>query len=919
MLMALEELQTEFGMFCLLSPIHVYSLYLATESPLALQEDQPALEAQEATESRVNAQQPTPPAEVSVNETPAQLPVYESLSTPPLPSSQALSIKTGQNKLLAIAYKQHELEKKKENERRISNMIRRSRQMRQAEAEDQEEEKALSDCDDEEWARRYPSVMERINNPKPFIPPRNFDYRKRVAGGSAISVVRDTEHKAAATREKGNTCMPSLKLPPDSFTISSRLAALSARGLTDNGVIVAISASLDWFENNPSIPPPTAAEMTSMLKDFAQSKQALRSQAAANTPLQIAQNSTTDATLNAEEQAADDDLPKALSPSKLGYEQTAVNEQDDSEIERDASLAADNKDTRVDITEPYTPPQQREAASTWANALSAGAIGSLIRTPLNWFMRRERAQQNISATEPRPARSKTDITGSTKPLKRAHRRDTPAHGSKVLQVESSSSHARNTNLPPATTTQSTPTPASRLDHRGKRNSHAKITDLPPATPSPTSTHTPASNPRHRGRPDSHLPVHLRGTRFDDLPPEWQAVSQHMKKPSDEPTPLTDQEKADLVQLLEVAKKTRADRAAKERVERTVREQQRILEGSEVSPEERVRVKRKRGVSFSADVSDSSSEEEDVKGAYLSTRATGNRNPGQESFIMRKKRRSVYDRNASPKKSYLKRSTSGSSEESNIENGHPAKKPRRDEREETVTAEDREFIEAVIKQPAAPPFTIHEAYQDRPDRARPCSFITMPPSRLAEIKEERRKWDEFHATHEDPNMQDQLNKLFKFWGDMEMKKNIFAANPLLKEASPYDSLNRYYAPQPDRTDSHYEPESKRVQFREPEQESNEESNQEEEPLQEVSNERLNKAREQALKYKPKIPSGLSKTKIMSPIHDKTIQGAITDLEVAAAIASIPENEIIAEGFGKVSFHKEGTISREATKVGQPNFT
>ena len=555
MLSALNELESDLGMFCFCCPLYIRSLHLVKASPPSSQEGQPAEEVQEATESRANAQQPTPPAEI---------PLTETMSTPPPLSSQIPQANMQED--VALTRAKHDLEMRKENNRRIASYIRRSRQRRQEEAEDDEEEKALSDCDDEEWARRYPIAMENVKNPTPFIPKCNFDYEKWISGSSAMFVVRDIKHKDTATRNKGSPRMSSLNFTPGSFNSSTHLPALGARGLTDIGVIVAISASLDWYEKNPSSPAPTAAEMTSMLEKFARSKQTQAKQPQAPNPIpqQTSQNPVTDDPLKSPKRSADDE---ASSPSQSERDQTLVNDEEEIEAGHDGDIGTNIEDNRVDPTEPQTPPEQQqpETARTWATALSASVIGSVLRKPVNWFTRRDHARQNVPATEPRPVKAKMNSARSAMPRNRLRHHDTPAHSSKALPAKTS--------------------------------------------PSPSASPTPASRQPPRGRPDSHLPVHLRGVRYEDLPSEWQAVSQHMKRA--EPAPVEDEdEPVDFAALLEIAKKTRAERDLKEKADRLALERKR----SATSSGERVRSAKLGHSTYGipADMDESSSSEEDTQ-------------------------------------------------------------------------------------------------------------------------------------------------------------------------------------------------------------------------------------------------------------------------------------------------------------------
>ncbi len=95
----------------------------------------------------------------------------------------------------SLANAQRQLDRKKKNERRISDMIRRYGTRRH---EEEEDEKALSECDDDEWEERYSAVMEQARNPTPFIPTSTGEWQKWVPGSTAMFVVRDPKQKDTA-------------------------------------------------------------------------------------------------------------------------------------------------------------------------------------------------------------------------------------------------------------------------------------------------------------------------------------------------------------------------------------------------------------------------------------------------------------------------------------------------------------------------------------------------------------------------------------------------------------------------------------------------------------------------------------------------------------------------------------------------
>lgn len=76
-------------------------------------------------------------------------------------------------------------------------MIRSYQTMRD---EEEEEAKALSECDDEEWEERYSTVMEQARNPTPFIATSKGDWEKWVPGSTGMFVVREPSKKDIAVR-----------------------------------------------------------------------------------------------------------------------------------------------------------------------------------------------------------------------------------------------------------------------------------------------------------------------------------------------------------------------------------------------------------------------------------------------------------------------------------------------------------------------------------------------------------------------------------------------------------------------------------------------------------------------------------------------------------------------------------------------
>jgi hypothetical protein len=67
--------------------------------------------------------------------------------------------------------------------------------------EEEEDEKALSECDDDEWEERYSTVMAQARNPTPFISKSKNESEKWVPGSTAIFVVREPKQKDLAVNE----------------------------------------------------------------------------------------------------------------------------------------------------------------------------------------------------------------------------------------------------------------------------------------------------------------------------------------------------------------------------------------------------------------------------------------------------------------------------------------------------------------------------------------------------------------------------------------------------------------------------------------------------------------------------------------------------------------------------------------------
>jgi len=131
-------------------------------------------ESDQSSEHRGNQQQPTPPAEI------------------PSPQKIASPVK-GRNASMRDdgipSPTLEEMEKKRRDERRISNFIRINRRAR----EEEEEEKALSDCEDDEWARRFPlALLSYGNRSNPSRKPSS-SHVHWIPGSKAMFVVRGNQ------------------------------------------------------------------------------------------------------------------------------------------------------------------------------------------------------------------------------------------------------------------------------------------------------------------------------------------------------------------------------------------------------------------------------------------------------------------------------------------------------------------------------------------------------------------------------------------------------------------------------------------------------------------------------------------------------------------------------------------------------
>ncbi len=685
--------------------------------------------------------------------------------------------------------------------------------------------------------------------------------------------------------------MPPLTFNSGFFTTTSRLAALGARPLTDFGTIVAVSSSLDWYEKNPSIAAPSAAEMNAMLDEFARAKQAQQSQALNPVILRDLQDPVSDAPQTPKAHVASEDFADVPNPSVSDDYDSNIDDLNERGMEQNGDLAADVENNRIEPTEPQTPQQQRqpEGSRTWASALSARAIGSVIRTPLNWFTGRD-AIQNISATEPGPVSAEPDVTRPTRSPQKSHSRGTPAQSSKTLPAKNSSFNDIGATL---------------------------------ALDSPTPN---ASQPR-RGRPDSHLPVHLRGVLFEDLPLEWQAVSQHLKKPEQPQAEDGEEEPVDMEYLLATAKRTRKERDRKELQEQAklIAQKQRDLESDDEFLGDHVDRKGKKRVTFSpqktysaklghstfgmpANIDDTSSEEEhEVLGP-----------------------RTHFGRNSRPMKSCLKRSyrqptSEDYDEEAHGESGYesrPAKKARIDE---LASSQSSEIFEANDDIPRRSEGGESFLYDDDPHRARPFShFISKPPSELRKAEAAQMEFERLNPRTTGQGFHSEIGRMSQYQKNKSEHPNVFTSGG----GKPSESWHNLFRNATKKSPIKYQRPTSRwhesplmygrspaERRRLPPSSSRDENGRLiRNPLREASEARLNKQRENAMKHMPKTPSGLQVARTLSPIQEKPSSNhTVLDDEVVKLVALLDDDEILAEGFGKYPDHAEATVSREASKA------
>jgi hypothetical protein len=668
--------------------------------------------------------------------------------------------------------------------------------------------------------------------------------------------------------QKGSPREHNLIKPP--LPLSQGLSYMERRELTNITVIDAISAGIDWFEKNRSGPLPTPAEMASLLDEFKRLKQSSTTSLRAQQPKSIDSSNIAESHSNTIELHSPPREPKT---PRNDSNDSSESDSDGSEMitGEEEHVEANNQVTEVfdepaaSPTMPRTPPSQQEpdAARGWASALSANIISNVLRTPASWFTRRGRARQDLSTTEPQPIRKQASTIQSAKPKRKAK---TPAPGT-----------ARGENMPSKPLTTVTGSKAMSLKTPASRRSQRAI--APPVTPTPASRQPPS------GRPDSHLPVHLRGVRYEDLPPEYQAISQHMKKKQ----PVQEEEEEDEVDfpaLLALAEKTRKERDLKEAQEKAARmgrQQADISKNSENISNARTGEKRKRIVKVKQpkefvailppgtfgvplNIDDSSSEEEvemEVDDSFSSSDDRGRRGSLPKSRFRRSQNLTG--------RTEGEESDEGDEDE---EQSRPAKKQRTATPSRWHAAERQARI--ADDESRDPLYNmklfLRQSQAEERKENRPSTFLDLPPKESAQLRKEAGEYEEMK-----PRSDERLFPNEKI-DDPELAKTVALFQHIDRRR--VEEQNRITAEEV--PGYHEDAEKTPTTGR---------------PLQEISDSLLNKEREKVQRYTPKNPSSLRNVKIMSPIAERIeFAPGINDPEVVAAILSIAEEDIVEESFG-----------------------
>lgn len=704
-----------------------------------------------------------------------------------------------------------------------------------------------------------------------------------------------------------------------SFTYTS-CPHLALKGLIDRDVLVALNSSIAWFQKNHKRFTPSAAEMTSLLDEFKKSKQSQSDSVNLASPARQAQ------------QLDHEKVPAA----------TAVAPAEQSPPE---TLASPEKNHNIGSTKSNSPKaeQRPEGSHTWKDALSASLIGSIIKTPASWFSRNN-DRLNPPATEVQKSKARNNNTPSSRSRRQSETSRTVPRGNKTLPISSRSGRSLNREQP------STPTVAT---WKG-------------------------------GKKDSHLPFHLRGVLYENLPPEYQAVSEHMK-PKEDAVVLVYQNPQD------VAKKNLGEERRQElrqKAKMIVREQNRAEGDENYATRDRViGGKRKRTVTVT---------QPKVFAAKL----------GPSTFGMPLN----IDEDSSDEEIDFDVTLSPEHDEENLAKAPPFKKSRSSWRARAASA-----ITDII----TPHWADYESSEDSDTKdGSPIAneFVTTPPSEKTQLDRARAEWEALHPPPKigpfiasNPSEQAKLDEtvawLQKFERECQLEQDVNLFKE--KRQRERDEISRSFrtdAPQlealrladaqlkrmreeeaeADRQRKKQKKEERRMENakfiqrqKECERLNRQERQEREEqraakarresekpkiytptrkakvtdpfpskrskagkssgvlplqestytqstkagksskvlPLQESSNTRLNKVREQALKYKPKVPSSLQVIQNMSPIHEKRLSGmCIDDAEVLDAVFAIKEEDIIPEPFRQLpSGTTDNTISKEASRA------
>ena len=375
-------------------------------------------------------------------------------------------------------------------------------------------------------------------------------------------------------------------------------------------------------------------------------------------------------------------------------------------------------------------------------------------------------------------------------------------------------------------------------------------------------------------------------------------------------------------LLATAKRTRKERDRKELQEQAelIAQKQRALESDDEFPGDHVDCKGKKRVTFSPQKTYSAKLGHSTFGMPVNIDDTSS-----EEELEFQGPRTHFGRNSRPMKSCLKRSYQNPTcEDSNELEGdggdsygqRPVKKVRLDESE---PSESSEILEAQMGMASHGGGYDSFLYEDEPHRARPYSrFISKPPSELRAAEAAQREYERLNSKSRSrsPGFHSEIDRMSQYQKNKSDNPNVFTSGGRIHtDAALWHKMFQprisRYQPSPDYSRRRYGPGSPR--------DANGRLIRNFAPLMESRQARLNKQRENVLKYKPETSSALQVARTISPVQEKpSSKGVILDDEVVKSIALLDEHEILAEGFGKYPDHAEATISREATKAIEPTW-